>query len=206
MDARDEDPSSKRSSPFNAVPLAASHTWTIGSSVAPCVGKRGNKIVARSLNGGGGLHGRGKKSKKKTEKFIELINAVGRTDVLLIQHTRVRSKRDATRMTRLFGPVAVGCFAAEEGKQNVATVAVIFPHGAEDVMILEADGRWITVEATVDGTRFAMSNVYLPVQPEERVVYLRHQLAKPSIKRANWICGALLFIVSRSWRLLASMI
>jgi hypothetical protein len=63
----------------------------------------------------------------------------------------------------------VGVFALNPGKQNTYSTAVIFPGGAEDVVTVEADGRWLTVEATVGGHRFAQSSVYLETAPKQRV-------------------------------------
>eukprot|EP01050_Picozoa_sp_SAG11_P046376 SAG11_NODE_23687_length_384_cov_1.242105_1_plen_44_part_10 len=41
-------------------------------------------------------------------------------------------------------------------------MAVIYPEGAEDVTKVITDGRWLTVEATVAGSRFAVTSLYLP--------------------------------------------
>ena len=95
---------------------------------------------------------------------------------LALQHTGIQSLADAKRLTRRFGVCAVGVFALNPGKQNTYSTAVIFPGGAEDVVTVEADGRWLTVEATVGGHRFAQSSVYLETAPKQRVDFLRRWL------------------------------
>ena len=115
-----------------------------------------------------------------------MIEAEGRTEVLALQHTGITSAWDAKRLTRLFGRQAAGYFAQNPGRQNVGSVALIFPQGAEDMVMRELDGRWLTVEATVRGLRVAVTTLYVPFQHAERVQFMRDRLEVPLVQAENW--------------------
>eukprot|EP01050_Picozoa_sp_SAG11_P035272 SAG11_NODE_12847_length_682_cov_2.065180_1_plen_117_part_00 len=114
--------------------------WQVGGCQAPRVEQR-QQLLLRSLNCGGGMHGRHRKSKEKLNQLHLMLAEVGRSDVILLQHTGVQTKSDARRVTRLFGDRAVGIFAATPNTRWVASVAVIYPEGAENVTRLITDGR-----------------------------------------------------------------
>eukprot|EP01052_Picozoa_sp_SAG31_P022297 SAG31_NODE_1768_length_7313_cov_3.691295_1_plen_455_part_00 len=144
-------------------------------------GEHHKLIRMKSLNCNGGVHGKAQKSKDKLEILRHILCSEGPPDVCLLQHTGVVSKQDAKRLTQTFGRAAVGVHAGEPGKQNTGTVAVIFPRGAEDVQILEVGARWLTVEATVHGTRIAVTSVYLSPNPQERRQFLRARMESPRL-------------------------
>ena len=165
--------------------------WVVGGAELPRPAKKGQQVCIRlmSLNCGGKMHGRGQDSKEKQQRLKVLVEEEGGAAVLALQHTGVASAADAKRLTRLFGSTACGLFATNAGHMNVASVALIFPQGAEDITMREAEGRWLTGEATVKGHRFAVTSVYLPAVHEEREQMLRDRQGLPDLDAKNWFIG-----------------
>ena len=61
-------------------------------------GGAARKVVMRTLNSGGKMHGRGRESKEKVDSLVEMIEREGRTDVLAMQHTGVTTMQDGKRL------------------------------------------------------------------------------------------------------------
>lgn len=137
------------------------------------------------------MHGRGNNSKEKQQRLVKLIDEEGGACAIALQHTGVTSRADAKRLTRLFGSSACGVFATNIGRMIVESVAIIFPNGAEDITVREAEGRWLAAEATGDGHRFAVSSIYLPTNAAERVKMLRDRHGLPDLDAAKWLHGSL---------------
>ena len=70
------------------------------------------------------MHGRGNNNKEKQQRLVKLIEEEGGAYAIALQHTGVKSKADAKRLTRLFGSCACGVFSTNKGRMNVLRLVV----------------------------------------------------------------------------------